>query len=96
MSASKEGAPAPGHNGGPPIDEGAREALKGIHQRLSRLDEEIKALNRDKSDVFAEARGRGFDVAALRSAMRWGQNPAASAERDDLRDVYLRALGLLR
>jgi len=96
MSAGEGKAPAAGHNGGPPTDEGAREALRSFHQRLARLDEEIKALNRDKSDVFAEARSRGFDVAALRAAMRWGLNPEASAERDHLRDLYLQALGLLR
>ena len=35
-------------------------------ERVERIDEEIKALNEGKKEVFAEAKGEGFDVKDLR------------------------------
>ena len=37
-------------------------------ERVERIDEEIKALNEGKKEVFAEAKGEGFDVKVLKPA----------------------------
>ena len=39
-------------------------------ERIERIDEEIKALNEGKKEVFAEAKGEGFDVKALKQILR--------------------------
>ena len=39
-------------------------------ERVERIDEEIKALNDGKKEVFAEGRGEGFDVKVLREILR--------------------------
>jgi len=67
--------PRRGHNS-------ARDRLAGIVARLQRLDEEIKGLNRDKSDVFSEAKAAGIDVAGLRGALRYLRDPEKAEERD--------------
>ena len=47
-------------------------------ERVERIDEEIKALNEGKKEVFAEAKGEGFDVKVLREILR-RKPPAAAA-----------------
>ena len=39
-------------------------------ERVERIDEEIKALNEGKKEVFAEAKGEGFDVKVLKEILR--------------------------
>ncbi len=39
-------------------------------ERVERIDEEIKSLNEGKKEVFAEAKGEGFDVKVLREILR--------------------------
>ena len=53
----------PGHNSQDPL-------LKGFVERIERLEEEKKALSDDIRDVFAEAKGNGFDVKALRQVIK--------------------------
>jgi uncharacterized protein (UPF0335 family) len=44
--------------------------LRSIIERIERLEEEKKALSNDIKDIYAEAKGNGFDVAALRTIVR--------------------------
>ena len=46
----------------------AKEQLKAIIERIERLEEEKKTISDDIRDVYAEAKGNGFDVKALRTA----------------------------
>ena len=39
-------------------------------ERVEHIDEEIKALNEGKKEVFAEAKGEGFDVKVLKEILR--------------------------
>ena len=39
-------------------------------ERVEHIDEEIKALNEGKKEVFAEAKGEGFDVKILKEILR--------------------------
>ena len=67
--------------------------LRSIVERVERLDEEIKGLNEDKSEIFKEAKGNGFDVAVLKEVIKLRRkDPTELAERDAVLELYLRAL----
>ena len=58
-------------------------------ERVERIDEEIKALNEGKKEVFAEAKGEGFDVKILREILRLRkQDKDERDERESLLDLY--------
>jgi uncharacterized protein (UPF0335 family) len=62
-------------------------------ERVGRIDEEIKALNDGKKEVFAEAKADGFDVQVLKEIVRLRkQDKDARDEQESLLDLYLRAL----
>ena len=62
-------------------------------ERVERIDEEIKALNEGKKEVFAEAKGEGFDVRVLKEILRLRkQDKEERDEQDSLLDLYLRAM----
>jgi len=83
-----------GHNSGATLV--ARDQLKSIVERLERLEEEKAALASDIRDVYAEAKGNGFDVKALRAIVRRRkQDKAALAEHEALIGTYMVALGML-
>ena len=49
----------------------AKDQLKAFVERIEKLEEEKKAISDDIRDVYAEAKGNGFDVKALRMVIRW-------------------------
>jgi uncharacterized protein (UPF0335 family) len=62
-------------------------------QRVERIDEEIKALNEGKKEVFAETKGEGFDVKVLKEILRLRQQDKDERyEQESLLDLYLRAM----
>ena len=62
-------------------------------ERVERIDEEIKALNEGKKEVFAEAKGEGFDVKVLKEILRLRkQDKDERDEQESLLDLYLRAM----
>lgn len=73
----------------------AAEKLRGYVDRIERLEEERKALGGDIRDIYAEAKGNGFDVKVMRQLIRIRkQEPAVVEEQETLLDVYRRALGM--
>lgn len=69
--------------------------LKSIVERIERLGEEIKELQVDQRDVFAEAKSQGWDVKVLRMILRMRQqDPNELAEFEALLDTYKAALGM--
>lgn len=91
--------PAIGHN-----SEGAEQAntrlakdqLKAIIERIERLEEEKKATSDDIKDVYAEAKGNGFDVKALRTVVRLRKMDADERkEQEAVLETYMHALGML-
>ena len=48
----------------------AGDRIRSLVERIEHIEEEIKALNEGKKDVFAEAKGDGFDVKVLREIIR--------------------------
>lgn len=73
----------------------ARDRLKSFLERLERLEEEKKAISDDMKEVFAEAKGEGFDVKIIRMIMRIRkQDSNERAEQEAILDLYLHALGM--
>jgi uncharacterized protein (UPF0335 family) len=78
------------------VGHNAKEQLKAFIERVERLDEEIKGLNDDKREVYAEARGNGYDVKALKTIVQMRrQDPDERVEREAILDTYLAALGMV-
>ena len=74
----------------------AKDQLKAIIERIERLEEEKKATSDDIRDVYAEAKGTGFDIKALRSIVRLRkQDTDERREQQEILDTYMHALGML-
>ena len=71
----------------------AGERLRGIIERIEKIDEEVASLRSDKSDIFAEAKGDGFDVAVIRLLIRIRKmDRATREEQEELLSLYERAI----
>jgi uncharacterized protein (UPF0335 family) len=74
----------------------SKEQLKSVVERIERLGEEIKDLQSDQRDIYAEAKGNGFDVKALRQIIRIrAEDPNKRAEREAILETYMQTLGML-
>lgn len=73
----------------------AADELRLFIERIERLKEEIKGLNDDVSDVYGEAKSRGFDTAAMKRVIKLRKmEPHARQEAEALLATYLDALGM--
>ncbi|HET8974696.1 MAG TPA: DUF2312 domain-containing protein [Pseudolabrys sp.] len=73
----------------------AKDQLKAFVERIERLEEEKKATSGDIRDVYAEAKGTGFDTKALRTIVRLRKlNTDERREQQEVLDTYLHALGM--
>lgn len=69
--------------------------LRAFIERIERLEEEIKSLNDDKRDVYAEMRGVGFDVKAAKTIVRLRRKDQAERQEEEaILDLYKAALGM--
>lgn len=69
--------------------------LRSIIERIERLIEEKQTIQGDISDVFAEAKGTGFDVTAMRALIKLRKmDQAERQERESILDLYKSALGM--
>ncbi|MBR1206985.1 MULTISPECIES: DUF2312 domain-containing protein [unclassified Bradyrhizobium] len=74
----------------------AKDQLKAIIERVERLTEEKKSISDDIRDVFAEAKGNGFDAKALRAILKIRQqDPIDREAHEAIVDTYMQALGML-
>jgi uncharacterized protein (UPF0335 family) len=74
----------------------AKDQLKSVIERVERLEEEKKTISDDIRDVYAEAKGNGFDVKALRAIVRLRKQDANErAEQETILETYMQALGML-
>lgn len=70
--------------------------LRSFVERLENLEDEKRATQEQIKEVFAEAKGEGFDVKVLRQVLRLRrQKPHERAELEELIEVYKTALGML-
>jgi uncharacterized protein (UPF0335 family) len=74
----------------------AGDRLKSFVERIERLEEERKALSNDIKEVYAEAKGTGFDIKTMRQIVRIRRIDKDDLdEQETLLDLYKRALGML-
>ena len=70
--------------------------LRAFVERVERLSEEKKAIADDIKDVFAEAKGNGFDTKVMRKAIKIrAMDRDKWREEEEILDLYLAALWLL-
>jgi uncharacterized protein (UPF0335 family) len=69
--------------------------LRTIVERIERLEEEKKTIAGDIKEVYAEAKGNGFDVKILRKVISLRKKDVNERqEEESMIDVYLAALGM--
>ncbi|WP_257168365.1 DUF2312 domain-containing protein [Bradyrhizobium sp. SRS-191] len=70
---------------------GAR--IRSFVERIEHLDGELAELNEQKKEVFAEAKGEGFDVKILKEIIKLRkQDQDERDEHETLLDTYMRAM----
>ena len=73
----------------------AVERLRSFVERIERLEEDRTNVGSDIRDVYAEAKGTGFDVKALRQIVRLRKlDPQDLSAQESLLQVYRDALGV--
>ena len=73
----------------------AGERLRSFIERIERLEEEKRALSGDIKEVYAEAKGTGFDTKIMRQLIRIRRMDKDDYdEQESLLDVYKRAIGM--
>lgn len=78
------------------VGDNAKAQLKSLIERIERLEEEKKTISDDIKDVYAESKGQGFDVKALRTIIRLRKQDANErAEAETILETYMQALGML-
>jgi uncharacterized protein (UPF0335 family) len=71
------------------------EQLRQYVERLERLEEEKKNIAEDIKEVFAEAKGNGFDVPTIKAVLKLRKIEANELdEAEYLLETYKRALGM--
>ncbi len=77
-------------------DSVAQDQLRAFIERIERMDEEIAALNDDKKEIYAEAKGNGFDTKILRKIVSIRKQDANErAEQEAILELYMAALGMV-
>ena len=72
----------------------AQGRLRTVIERLERLEEDKAAVMADLKEVFAEAKGNGFDVKIINKVVRIRkQDRAKRQEEEAILDLYLSAIG---
>lgn len=70
--------------------------LKAIVERIETVNEQIKELFDDRSDIFSEAKGSGFDTKTLRKIIALRKLSSEDrAEQDAILETYMTALGMV-
>jgi uncharacterized protein (UPF0335 family) len=73
----------------------AKGHLRSLVERVERLEEEKAALTADIREVYAEAKGQGFDTKIMRQVVRLRKlDRADRQEQEAVLDLYLSALGM--
>lgn len=70
--------------------------IKSIVDRIETVNEQIKELTDDRSDIFAEAKGNGFDVKALRKIIALRKLSSEDrAQQEAILETYMQAMGMI-
>ena len=72
----------------------AQSKLKSFIERIERLEEDKAAVANDLKEVYAEAKGEGFDTKIMRKVIRLRKADAAKrSEEEALIELYISAIG---
>jgi uncharacterized protein (UPF0335 family) len=70
--------------------------LRSFIERIERLEEEKKGISDDIRDVFAEAKGNGFDTKVMRQVIRLRKKDTNKRQEEEaILDLYMHALGMV-
>ena len=73
----------------------AADRLRSLIERIERPEEEKNGISSDLRDIFAEAKGAGFDVKTMRTILKLRKmNAADRDEQEFLIETYRKALDL--
>ena len=76
------------------LNQTAQSQLKSVIERIERLEQEKAEIAEQISEVFAEAKGNGFDVKIIRKVVAIRkQDRARRQEEEAVLDLYLSAIG---
>jgi uncharacterized protein (UPF0335 family) len=76
-------------------DSVAQDQIRAFIERIERMEEEKKAISDDIKEIYAEAKGNGFDTKVLRQIIRIRKQDAAERmEQEALLELYMAALGM--
>jgi len=76
-------------------DSVAQDQIRAFIERIERLEEEKASIAGDIKEVFAEAKGNGFDTKVLRKIVSIRkQDHNERMEQEALLELYLTALGM--
>ena len=71
------------------------ERLRSFIQRIEKLEEDKAAVSEDLKEVYAEAKGTGFDIKIIRQIVRLRKIEVEKRrEADELLDLYKAAIGM--
>lgn len=71
----------------------AGDRIRSFVERIEQIEVELQDLAEGKKEVFAEAKGEGFDVKILREIIKLRkQDKEEREEQETLLDVYMRAM----
>lgn len=72
------------------------EHLRAYIERVERLEDEKANLATDIREVFAEAKGNGFDVKAMRQIIKLRKKDKSERDEEEyMLQTYMRAMGML-
>jgi uncharacterized protein (UPF0335 family) len=84
----------PAHVADDVLNSAAQTRLRTIIERIERLEVDKATVMNDIKEVFAEAKGEGFDVKILRKVIRMRKMDKAKRDEEEaLIDLYLSAIG---
>ena len=74
----------------------AADQLKAFIERIERLEEEKAGISGDIKDVYAEAKGNGFDAKILRKIVSLRKKDHSERmEEEAVLELYMQALGMI-
>jgi uncharacterized protein (UPF0335 family) len=76
-------------------DSVAQDQLRAFVERIERMEEEKSSIANDIKEIYAEAKGNGFDTKILRQIVRIRkQDHNERMEQEAILELYMQALGM--
>ena len=73
----------------------AQDQLRAFVERIERMNEEKDAINEDLKEIYAEAKGNGFDTKVIKKIVAdRAKDPASLSEFEAIYELYAEALGM--